>query len=459
MSTLTKRSKLILRISLTAMFLAFAVVSKLLLPINIPLLGAGGMKVGLAGIFTAFPAFMFGPVYGGITSALSDILGYLIKPDGAYIPWLSLTAFLGGFLKGLIWMGIVRMAKRSVKIAGRTRIITVAVLLVVGILGLSMQLTLNGDGVMNGLAAIQSDLPTRGEVEALELSPLSSLAVDLAQYNKDTITLKAASNEAAQNGTMTVPAAMNLDGMEYKITKIGANAFSECNDVKKFIIPAAAKTIDAAAFEGLSGFTIAGAADSSAAKFAEDNGIAFEVSEDAASVTVSSDEFQPDGTGVKVTVDGFTIRSSDTFRKYLAGYVNFATIGLEIVAIAGIIFVALDLILEKTVKNNASEKKGKLRFSFVMIFVAIFISGLITTTINTEILILVLEAWKGRSFMILWIPRAIEEMVVCMVQAYIISVLYGVYTSKIAGRGRFADLDINYDSAANKTPTAVEEKK
>ena len=262
MSNLSKRSKLILRISLTAMFLAFAVVSKLLLPINIPLLGAGGMKVGLAGIFTAFPAFMFGPVYGGITSALSDILGYLIKPDGAYIPWLSMTAFLGGFIKGLIWMGIVRMAKRSVKIAGRTRIITVAVLLVVGILGLSMQLTLNGDGVMNGLAAIQSDLPTRGEIEALELSPMSSLAVDLAQYNKDTITLKSASNEAAADGVVTVPAVMNLDGMEYKITKIGAGAFSECTDAKKFIIPSAAKTIDASAFEGLEGFTLAGPADS-----------------------------------------------------------------------------------------------------------------------------------------------------------------------------------------------------
>jgi len=451
MSTLTKRSKLILRISLTAMFLAFAVVSKLLLPINIPLLGAGGMKVGLAGIFTAFPAFMFGPVYGGITSALSDILGYLIKPDGAYIPWLSLTAFLGGFLKGLIWMGIVRLAKRSIKIAGRTRIITVALLLVIGILGLSAQISLNNDGVMNGLAAIQSDLPTRGAINSLELSPLSALTVDLAQYNKDTHTLKSATSESAEDGVLTVPDTIHYDGTSYYITKVGANAFSECTDVNKFILAGnQIKTIDKAAFEGLEGFTIAAAAGSAAEKFASDNGIAFEVCEDGMSLSTTFDKFEQDGTGLKVTVDGFTVRTSDTFRKYLAGYANFATIGLEIVALAGILFVAIDLILEKTVKKNAPEKKGRFKFSFVMIFVAIFVSGLVTTTINTEILILALEAWKGRSFMILWIPRAIEEMVVCLVQAYIISVLYGVYTSKIAGRGRFAGLDINYDEKPHK---------
>ncbi len=450
MSNLTKRSKIILRMSLTAMFLAFAVVSKLLLPINIPLLGAGGMKVGLAGIFTAFPAFMFGPVYGGVTSALSDFLGYLIKPDGAYIPWLSLTAFLGGFLKGLIWIGIVRLAKRSAKIAGRTRLITVAVLLVIGILGLSAQLTLNSDGVMNGVAAIQSKLPTRSEVESLELSPISKLVCDLAQYNKDTITLKSASAEAVNDGVVVVPSQISLDGIGYNITKIGANAFSDCTDAKIIAIAESFKTIDDAAFEGLSGFAVEAVEGSPAAEFAVDHDIPLKVVDadvNVASVTASSDSFEQDGTGVKVTADGFTIRSSDTFRKYLAGYINFATIGLEIVALAGILFALLDFVTEKTVKKNSETKKnGRLNFSFMMIFVAIFASGLVTTTINTEILKHFLAAWNGREFMILWIPRAIEEMVVCLVQAYIISVLYGVYTTKIAGRGRFAGLDINYDT-------------
>jgi len=444
----SKRSKLILRISLTAMFLAFAVVSKFLMPINIPLLGAGGMKVGIAGVFTAFPAFLFGPVYGGMTSALSDLLGYLVKPDGAYIPWLTLTAFLGGFLKGLIWMAIVRLAKRSVRITGRVRLIVCALLVVIGALGLSFQISLNNDGIINGMAAVQSELPTRGEVAQKELSPLSSLAVDLAQYNKDTLTLKSADASTAANGTVRAPMAVQIDGMEFKITKIGADAFAACEGAEYFIIGSNFTSIDDAAFGELAGFKICGSPDTAAQKFAEDNGIEFVVDESVSSFIVSSDNFEPDGTGVKFTYEGFTVRSSDTYRKYLAGYVNFASLGLEIVALAGILFVVIDLVLEKTVKKNSEEKKGKYKFSFMMIFVAIFGSGLVVTTINTEILKHFMAAWNGREFMILWIPRAIEEMVVCLVQAYIISVLYGVYVSKIAGRGRFAGLDRNYEEVS-----------
>lgn len=106
----------LLKMTLCAVFIGLAVVAKLFLSIKIPLLGADGLRISLAGVFTAFPAFICGPIYGGIASAASDFIGYIIKPDGAYIPWLTLTAFAGGVLKGIIWRLFVRRPRKSVRI-------------------------------------------------------------------------------------------------------------------------------------------------------------------------------------------------------------------------------------------------------------------------------------------------------------------------------------------------------
>ncbi|HBM81036.1 MAG TPA: ECF transporter S component, partial [Clostridiaceae bacterium] len=46
------------------------------------------------------PAILFGPLYGGIASGILDVLGYMLKPDGAYIPWLTVTAIAGGIITG-----------------------------------------------------------------------------------------------------------------------------------------------------------------------------------------------------------------------------------------------------------------------------------------------------------------------------------------------------------------------
>ncbi|MEN6314588.1 MAG: folate family ECF transporter S component [Clostridiaceae bacterium] len=65
--------------------------------------GAPGMRVGFSGVFTKITAILFGPVLGGTASGIVDILGCLIKPEGAYIPWLTVTAILGGVITGVLW--------------------------------------------------------------------------------------------------------------------------------------------------------------------------------------------------------------------------------------------------------------------------------------------------------------------------------------------------------------------
>jgi ECF transporter S component (folate family) len=66
--------------------------------------GAAGMRISFSGVFTRLAAVLFGPLYGGIASGLLDILGYIMKPEGGYIPWMTVTAVLGGVLTGLVWL-------------------------------------------------------------------------------------------------------------------------------------------------------------------------------------------------------------------------------------------------------------------------------------------------------------------------------------------------------------------
>ena len=76
---MTRREKENLtKIAVTAICIGFVAISKFF-SVTLPLFGASGMNVGFGGIFTAFPAFLFGPLYGGVATAISDLLGVIIK--------------------------------------------------------------------------------------------------------------------------------------------------------------------------------------------------------------------------------------------------------------------------------------------------------------------------------------------------------------------------------------------
>lgn len=139
-----KRSTLYLRrITISAVFLSISLVLKTAFSFHIPMFGENGISVGISGIFSIMPSILFGPVYGAVVSGLSDFLGYLLKPMGAYMPLLTLTAAAGGFLRGLIWSFLRGKNGKKMRIA----VITVsAVLLLVGICN---TVFLASDGVNN----------------------------------------------------------------------------------------------------------------------------------------------------------------------------------------------------------------------------------------------------------------------------------------------------------------------
>ena len=129
------------RIAISAIFLSIALVLRLIFSWYLPLFGANGIRVGLSPIFSMMPAILFGPVYGAIVAALSDVLGFLLRPSGPYLPFITLAVTVGGFIRGALWL--VLRGKSSERM--RIGIAVLAVfLLVFGLVNIAF---LQADGI------------------------------------------------------------------------------------------------------------------------------------------------------------------------------------------------------------------------------------------------------------------------------------------------------------------------
>ena len=177
-----KENIVLKKIVISAMFLAIAVSLNMLSSFYIPLFGANSVKVSFGGVFTLFPAILFGPLYGAVVGGLSDLIGYILKPTGAYIPFLTLTAALGGALQGFLWMSLKKRNDKSL------RIIMVSAFTIIGIYGIISNISLNVDGIMNGFIAFEKDMPTREAAKLLldgnSLTFPTKVVIQFAQFAK-----------------------------------------------------------------------------------------------------------------------------------------------------------------------------------------------------------------------------------------------------------------------------------
>ena len=64
--------------------------------------GVEGIRIGFGSLPIIFGGIMLGPAAGGLIGALSDLIGYFINPLGAYMPHFTFTAFLTGFIPGVL---------------------------------------------------------------------------------------------------------------------------------------------------------------------------------------------------------------------------------------------------------------------------------------------------------------------------------------------------------------------
>jgi ECF transporter S component (folate family) len=81
---------------LMGLFISLEVVLTRFIAIETPII-----RIGFGFLPIAISAIMFGPVIGGLTATIADIIGMIIAPKAAYFPGLTFSAFMTGFIYGL----------------------------------------------------------------------------------------------------------------------------------------------------------------------------------------------------------------------------------------------------------------------------------------------------------------------------------------------------------------------
>ena len=79
-----------------------AVLSALHLILNqFPIPVSGLLEVGFAFLATAAMGYLCGPWVAGLSGIVTDVFGYILRPNGPYFPGWPLSAILAGILYGL----------------------------------------------------------------------------------------------------------------------------------------------------------------------------------------------------------------------------------------------------------------------------------------------------------------------------------------------------------------------
>lgn len=79
--------------------------------IMIPLAGLPALRFGFGAVPIIISGIIYGPIAGGLTGIVADLLGVMLNPQGgAFFPGFTLSAALRGVIPGLIYM-ILRSKK------------------------------------------------------------------------------------------------------------------------------------------------------------------------------------------------------------------------------------------------------------------------------------------------------------------------------------------------------------
>lgn len=79
------------------------------LGVTIPLFGAKTLMINLSYVPIFYAGIMYGPVWGALVGGVQDLLCVLLVPMGAFIPGLTLTTMLAGFLAGIFGRFVLKI--------------------------------------------------------------------------------------------------------------------------------------------------------------------------------------------------------------------------------------------------------------------------------------------------------------------------------------------------------------
>lgn len=90
-----------LNVAVTSVLLALAIVFGYFANISINFLGTNEIKIGFSVVPIVIVAILYGPVPAAIVGGLTDIVGYILAPMGAYIPGFTISFILVGMIYGI----------------------------------------------------------------------------------------------------------------------------------------------------------------------------------------------------------------------------------------------------------------------------------------------------------------------------------------------------------------------
>lgn len=86
-----------------ALLAAISIVLTRVFSVMVPLGGLPALRIGFGSIPIMLSGMMFGPLIGGITGLVSDLLGYMMNPQGAFFPGFTVSSVLFGVLPGILF--------------------------------------------------------------------------------------------------------------------------------------------------------------------------------------------------------------------------------------------------------------------------------------------------------------------------------------------------------------------
>lgn len=99
----------------TALFIAISVVLTRFASVRVAIAGVEGIRIGFGSLPNIMAGILLGPVYGAISGAFSDIIGFVLSPMGGYMPHFTVSAGVMGALPGLVLV-LLRKARLSRRI-------------------------------------------------------------------------------------------------------------------------------------------------------------------------------------------------------------------------------------------------------------------------------------------------------------------------------------------------------
>jgi hypothetical protein len=112
----------------------------------------------------------------------------------------------------------------------------------------------------------------------------------------------------------------------------------------------------------------------------------------------------------------------------LSAYIVSMTYGLIGSGVLGLVLLILDFVISRLTARRSA-------LPIAQLLIAALVTGLIVTTLNTVILReMLFTSWKVLPFAVVWLPRAVEEVLSNIVDVYFISLLYGVIARQPALR-------------------------